>query len=115
MNVFIFIPLLISLLTPTALSLGYEESISDMLIQCNGYQSQVFDDNRTAHQCEKDNFSEDFSYVITTMETHYSKQKFLCFVFLKDDRFKLKFKLWFSHKNFVVDAVSDYNDLILTR
>lgn len=90
------------------LSLAYEESISDMLIQCNAYQSEVFSNDRIAHQCESDNFSEDYSYVIKTMEAHYSKQKFLCFVFLKDDYFKLKFKLWFSHKNFVVDAVRKF-------
>lgn len=89
-----------------SLSIDYQESTDDMLIQCNSYLSQIFDDNRTSHQCEKDNFSEDFSYVIETLETHYSKQRFLCFLFLKDDYFKLKFKLWFSHENFAVDAVS---------
>lgn len=97
---------LFSLIFDESLSISYQESIGEMLIQCNSYQSQIFDDNRTSHQCEKENFSEDFSYVIETMETRYSKQKFLCFLFLKDDYFKLKFKLWFSHENFAVDAVS---------
>lgn len=89
-------------------SLGYQETTNEMLIECNAYQSQIFADNRTKHQCEKDNFSEDFSYVIEPMETRYSKQKFLCFLFLKNEFYKLKFKLWFSHKNFVVDAVSEF-------
>lgn len=85
---------------------NYEEPISDMLIQCNSYQSQIFSENRTVHQCERDNFSEDYSYVIEPMQTRYSKQKFLCFLFLKNEFSKLKFKLWLSHKNFDVDAVS---------
>lgn len=79
-----------------------------MLVQCNAYQSEVFSDNRTKHQCEKDNFSENFSYVISGLETHYSKQNFWCFVFFKDDFFKLKFKLWFSHANYTVNAVSAF-------
>lgn len=98
--------LFLLLFVSPALMLAYEESISDMLMKCNEYQSEVFSDNRTAHQCEKDNFSEQFSYVIQEMETHYSKKKFLCFVFFKENLFKLKFKIWFSHKNFAVDAVS---------
>ena len=85
---------------------SYEESISEMLIQCNSYQYEIFSENRTVHQCERDNFSEDYSYVIEPMQTRYSKQKFLCFLFLKNDFSKIKFKLWFSHKNYDVDAVS---------
>lgn len=97
----------------SSFALVYEETMSDMLIQCNAYQSEIFE-NRTAHQCEKDNFNEDYSYVITPMETRYSKQKFLCFLFLKDDFFKLKFKFWFSHRNYAVEAVSD-NDRMMTE
>lgn len=93
---------------PQSLCNVYEESIGDMLIQCNSHQSEVFADNRTAHLCEKDNFSEDYSYIISLMETRYSKKKFLCFVFLKDEIFKLKFKFWFSHSKFTVDAVSTH-------
>lgn len=95
------------LLSLLLLSSCYDESISEMLIQCNRHQMQMFDDNRTAHECEKENFSEDFSYVISQMETSYTKKKFWCFLFLKDDFFKLKFKLVLSHKNFYVDAVSE--------
>lgn len=100
--------------SPSSFALAYEETMSDMLIQCNAYQSEIFADNRTVHQCEKDNYNEDYSYVITPMETRYSKQKFLCFLFLKDDFFKLKFKFWFSHRNYAVDAVSD-NDRMMTE
>lgn len=84
----------------------FEESISDMLVTCNQYQSEVFSKNRTGNQCEKENFSEKLSYVITELETEYSKQAFWCFLFLKNDPEKTKFKLWFSHKNYRVDAVS---------
>jgi hypothetical protein len=86
---------------------AFEETMSDMLIQCNKHQSQMFDNNRTFHECENDNFSEDFSYVIEPMLTRYAKKRFWCFLFLKDDFFKLKFKLWFSHKNYHIDAVSE--------
>lgn len=89
-----------------ASSFVYEESISDMLVQCNSYQSQMFDDDRTTHHCEKENFGANFSYVITEMETRYSKKSFWCFLFLKDDFYKLKFKLWLSHRDYFVDAVS---------
>jgi hypothetical protein len=106
MSKLIFIFLFLTFLLDQCFSHLYQESISEMLIQCNTYQSEIFADNRVNHQCEKDNFSEDFSYVIEPMETRYSKQKFLCFLFLKDELFKLKFKLWFSHRNFAVDAVS---------
>lgn len=91
-------------------SVSYEESISEMLIQCNSYQSEIFAENRTVHQCEKDNFNEIFSYVIEPMQTRYSKQRFLCFIFLKDESHKVKFRLWLSHKNFDVDAVSNILD-----
>lgn len=85
---------------------AYEEFISDMLVQCNQYQSEMFSKNRTGNQCERENFSEKLSYTITELETEYSKQTFWCFLFLKNDPEKIKFKLWFSHKNYLVDAVS---------
>ena len=100
------IQVLLLLLAIESLSCSYEESTEDMLIHCNNYQIEMFNDNRTEHQCEKENFSEDLTYVITELETDYSRQSFWCFVFLKSDSVKLKFKLWFSHKNFMVDAVS---------
>lgn len=93
----------------------FEESISDMLIQCNQYQSQIFSKNRTENQCERDNFSEKLSYVITELETEYSKQTFWCFLFLKNDAEKVKFKLWFSHKNYLVDAVSSLNRKLVQK
>lgn len=84
----------------------FSESTLDMLTQCNRYQTEMFADNRTTHSCETENYSESFSYVIEKLQTRYSKQHFWCFLFLKDEYFKLKFKLWFSHKDFIVDAVS---------
>lgn len=99
----LFVALLVCHLTS---SQTFEESISDMLVQCNQYQSEIFSKNRTKHQCERENFSEKLSYVITELETEYSKQAFWCFLFLKNDPEKIKFKLWFSHKNYLVDAVS---------
>lgn len=100
--------ILVASLVLRPVALVYQESLSDMLIQCNKYQSEFFSDNRTTHQCERENFSENFSYVISQMETHYSKKSFWCFLFLKEDYFKLKFKLWFSHKHYDVDAVSNF-------
>lgn len=91
-----------------SIALNYQESMSEMLIQCNSYQSEIFSENRTTHQCERENFNEQFSYVIQPMQTRYSRQKFLCFLFLKDESYKLKFRLWLSHKNYDVDAVRKF-------
>lgn len=85
----------------------YEESIGEMLSQCTLHQHNVQQANRTKHLCEKPDFDDDFSYFITPMETKYSRRKFLCFLFFKDEYFKLKFKLWFSHANYSVNAVSN--------
>lgn len=85
----------------------YEESIGEMLSQCTLFQREVQQVNRTKHLCEKPDFEDDFSYFITPMETKYSRRKFLCFLFFKDEYFKLKFKLWFSHANYSVNAVSN--------
>lgn len=84
----------------------YEESIGEMLSQCNLYQHHVLDSNRTKHLCEKPDADDDFSYYVTEMETRYAKSKFLCILFFKGEGFKLKFKLWFSHANYTVNAVS---------
>lgn len=89
--------------TPAA---AYEESIGDMLSQCNLHQNDVFEANRTKNLCEKPDADDDFSYYITEMKTRYSQVKFLCFLFFKDENFKLKFKFWFSHANYFVNAVS---------
>lgn len=86
--------------------LAYEESISDMLIQCNSYQKQVMFKNRTAHSCEKPDPDGDYSYYITPMETHYSKRQFLCVLFFKDELSKLDFKLLFSHGQYTIDGVT---------
>lgn len=85
----------------------YEESIGEMLSQCNLYQREVFQANRTKHLCEKSDADDDFSYYITEIKTRYSQAKFLCLLFFKDEHFKLKFKFWFSHANFSVNAVSE--------
>lgn len=84
----------------------YEESISEMLIQCNGYQRQATLKNRTIHACEKEDPDGDFSYFITPMKTHYSQREFLCVLFFKDEHSKLDFELLFSHAKYQIDAVS---------
>lgn len=84
----------------------YDETIGDMLSQCNLYQHDVVIVNRTRHLCEKPDVDDDFSYFITPMETRYAKRKFWCFSFFKDEYFKLKFMMWFSHANYTVNAVS---------
>lgn len=83
----------------------YEESISDMLIQCNSYQNEVLFKNRTAHVCEKEDPDGDFSYYITPMKNRYSKREFLCVLFFKDEFSKLDFNLLFSHSQYKIDAV----------
>lgn len=92
----------------SAVEKGFEESQDDMLIQCNMHQTEIFAANRTVHECENNNYNEHYSFIITDMVTHYSKQKFLCFLFIKSETFKLKFKFWFSHKNYKVNAVSEF-------
>lgn len=87
-------------------SLDYDESIGEMLSQCNLYQHEVSKVSRVKHLCEKPDFDDDFSYFIEPMECEFSKRKFLCFLFFKDEYFKLRFKLWFSHSNYSVNAVS---------
>lgn len=84
----------------------YEETISEMLIQCNSYQNQVMYKNRTVHDCEREDPDGDYSYYITPMTTRYSKRKFLCVLFFKDEYSKIDFKLLFSHGQYKVDAVS---------
>lgn len=84
----------------------YQESSQEMLSQCSIHQHKVNQEDRVKHLCEKPNFDDEFSYFITPMETKSSKRKFLCFLFFKSDQQKLKFKLWFSHKNYTVNAVS---------
>lgn len=84
----------------------YEESISEILVQCNKYQHTLHFKNRTVHDCEKEDPDDDYSYFITPMETRYSKQQFLCVLFFKDEFTTLDFKLLFSHKNYKIDAVS---------
>lgn len=99
----------ILLIASSADVLSYEEILSEMLIQCNAYQTvlknQANIKNRTAHDCEKEDPDGDFSYVIETMQTRYSKRKFLCAIFFKDDHTKLNLRLLFSHSQFQIDAV----------
>lgn len=90
------------------LSAIYQETVSDMLSQCITNQSFIFSDNRTKHHCEKENFNEDFSYSINELQTHYSKENFWCFLFYKRNFIKLKYHLWFSHRNYDINAVSRY-------
>lgn len=87
-------------------SLDYDESIGEMLSQCNLYQHEVSKISRVKHLCEKSDLDDDFSYFIEPMESEFGKRKFLCFLFFKDEHFKLRFKLWFSHSNYSVNAVS---------
>lgn len=89
-----------------SLAAAYEESIGDMLSQCNLHQSDFFQANHTKHLCEKPDADDDFSYYITEMKTRYSQVKFMCLLFFKDEHFKLRFKFWFSHANYSVNAVS---------
>ena len=100
-----FLMLIVVFCTNTFASV-YEESISEMLVQCNGYQEQAVLKNRTVHDCEKEDPDGDFSYFITPMVTRYSEHQFLCVLFFKDEQSKLDFKLLFSHGNYKVDAVS---------
>lgn len=83
----------------------YEEPISDLLIECNAYQSQLSFKNRTIHACEKKDPDEDFSYHITPMKAQYSQRDFLCVLFFKNDYTNLDLKLLFSHAQFNIDAV----------
>lgn len=101
---FRFIILLFLNLVPITIPLDYEDSISDMLAQCFEYQKKIFEDTRPIHECEKENFSENFSYIIQPMISRYSKQKFHCFHILKDSSVQVKFKIWFSHKNLKIDG-----------
>lgn len=87
----------------------YEDSISEMLSQCNIYQHEVNGANRTKHLCEK-SVDDDYSYFITPLESRHDGRKFWCFLFFKDEFFKLKFKFWFSHSNYSVNAVSDFDE-----
>lgn len=84
----------------------YEESIIQLLVECNAYQDQVHFKNRTVHACEKEDPDEDYSYYITPMITQYTKREFLCILFFKNDDVQLDFKLLFSHAKFDIDAVS---------
>lgn len=86
-------------------ALLYEESISDLLVQCNSYQRQTSFKNRTAHSCEKEDPDGDFRYFITPMKADYSKRDFLCVLFFKNGYSRLNFRLLFTHQNFTVDAV----------
>lgn len=97
--------LLLFLAFEGATALLYEESISDLLVQCNSYQKQINFKNRTAHSCEKEDPDGDFRYFITPMKTDYSKRDFLCVLFFKNSYSKLNFKFLFTHPNFTVDAV----------
>lgn len=99
---------LLTLGLKNTISVLYEETLNDKLVQCNMYRSNAFSANRTKHQCEKDNYGGNFSYVITELKSHYSNQTFWCFIFIKEDYFKLKFKLWLSHRDYHVNAVSRY-------
>lgn len=85
--------------------LAYEESTGELLSQCR-LNREVHSVNRSRHLCEKPDVDEDFSYSITEMEARYSNQKFWCFSFVKEESFKLRFKFWFSHANYSVNAVS---------
>lgn len=90
---------------PSASSLKYEESLSDMLTQCLQFQEKIFEPSRQKHECEKDNFSGNFTYIIQSMTTRFSRQKFHCFHFLKNSATtQLKFKIWFSHKQIKIDG-----------
>jgi hypothetical protein len=102
---FLLLFALVFLFKPSAFA--YEESISEMLVQCNSYQDQALLKNRTVHDCEKEDPDGDFSYYITPMVTRYSKRQFLCVLFFKDEYSKLDFKLLFSHGQFQIDAVSN--------
>lgn len=97
--------LLLFLIFAGTSALLYEESISDLLVQCNSYQKQTSFKNRTAHSCEKEDPDGDFSYFITPMKTDYSKRDFLCVLFFKNSYSRLNFRLLFTHSNFTVDAV----------
>lgn len=105
MKVFQLLIFIFAIILQKSCSLAYEESISDMLIQCNSYQKQVGFKNRTVHSCEKPDPDGDYSYYITPMETHYSKRQFLCVLFFRDESSKLDFKLLFSHGRYTIDAV----------
>lgn len=83
----------------------YEESINDLLVECNAYQSKVHFNNRTAHPCEKEDPDGDFRYFIQPMKTRYSKRDYLCVLFFKNEFSSLDFNLLFSHAQFAVDAV----------
>lgn len=98
--------LLFAVFPLTVHSLDFEESIGDMLSQCNLYQHEASRANRAKHLCEKPDLDDDFTYLITPMETELGRRKFWCFLFMKDEYFKLRFKLWFSHSNYTVNAVS---------
>lgn len=101
---FRFIVLLLFHLVSITISQNYEDSMSDMLTQCLQYQEKIFDDTRPIHECEKENFRENSSYIIQPMTSRYSKQKFHCFHFLKESSVQVKFKIWFSHKNLKIDG-----------
>ena len=50
----------------------YEESIREMMFQCNIYQHEVSKENRPKHLCKKEDDDDDFSYYITTLESKFS-------------------------------------------
>lgn len=102
-----FIFFLIILIVSKSSIAVYEESMSEMMTQCLQQEKEMFRNNRDIpHECEKDNFNSNFSYIVQTMTTRYSKQKFHCFLFLKTDSTAMRFKIWFSHKNYKLDGVS---------
>jgi hypothetical protein len=94
---------------PISLTFVYEESFDDMLIQCNNYQQELYENSpRVAHECEKEDPDEDFSYYITAMITKYGKLNFLCVLLFKAEDFKLDLKLLFSHENYTINSVREH-------
>ncbi|XP_070495638.1 U21-ctenitoxin-Pn1a-like [Chironomus tepperi] len=82
---------------------SFNESHDDMLIQCR-MNIKNLPKKREKHICEKENFDDDFDYQIANMEAPYSGQNFMCISFEKAQDQKLKFKLWFSHEKFTINA-----------
>lgn len=99
--------LIVSVCLGVSLSLTheYEESIDDLLVQCNAYQSQLESKNRTNHACEKKDPDREFSYHIMSMKAEFTKRDYLCALFFKTDYISLDFEFLFSHAQFNIDAV----------
>ncbi|KAG5684381.1 hypothetical protein PVAND_013616 [Polypedilum vanderplanki] len=83
---------------------SFNEDYDDMLIQCSMYEKNM-PNVRDKHLCEQDYNDDDFLYYITILKTSYSGNEFLCIYFRKiEEETKLRFKIWFSHENFSINA-----------